>query len=157
MSNNDILRRIRYTFNFDDSSMIELFQLGGLEVTRAEVSSWLKKEDDPEMVSIYDKPLSAFLNGWIIRNRGRQEGIEMKPEKSLDNNATLRKIKIALNLKDTDMLELLDLAGFRFSKHELSALFRKPGQDQYKQCKDQVLRNFLYGMQLKYRPKHENG
>ncbi len=48
MTNNDVLRRLRYTFNFNDDKMIAIFALGGLEVTRAEISDWLKKEDDPE-------------------------------------------------------------------------------------------------------------
>jgi uncharacterized protein YehS (DUF1456 family) len=46
---------------------------------------------------------------------------------------------------------LLNLADFKFSRHELSALFRKPEQEQFRACKDQVLRNFLMGLQLKHR------
>jgi uncharacterized protein YehS (DUF1456 family) len=47
------------------------------------------------------------------------------------------------------------LRGFRLSKHELSAFFRNPTQPQYRECKDQVLRNFLMGLQMKYRPKDQ--
>ena len=72
-------------------------------------------------------------------------------EKTLTNNIILRKLKIALDLKDVDVLDMLDLAGIKFGKHELSAFFRKPSQKQYRLCKDQFLRNFLYGMELKYR------
>jgi uncharacterized protein YehS (DUF1456 family) len=54
-------------------------------------------------------------------------------------------------MKDEDILDALDLIGFRFGKHELSALFRKPEQSQYRPCKDQVLRNFLRGLQEKHR------
>ncbi len=61
------------------------------------------------------------------------------------------KLKIALNLKAEDVLDILELADFRISKHELSALFRRPGHKHYRECKDQILRNFLTGMQLKYR------
>jgi len=42
------------------------------------------------------------------------------------------------------------------SKHELSAIFRKPGQKQYRECKDQFLRNFLYGLQFKERPESKS-
>lgn len=79
MNNNDILRRIRYVFDFGDSKMIAIF--------------------------------------------GKAE----------------------------DVLGILELAEFRISKHELSAFFRKPGHKHYRECKDQILRNFLQGMQLKYR------
>ena len=61
MTNNDILRRLRFAFNFDDDTMMKLFALGGQEVTRAEVSNWLKKEEDEDHVGIYDKQLAVFL------------------------------------------------------------------------------------------------
>ncbi len=152
MSNNDILSRLRYTFDFSDDQMMQLFKLGGLEVSRAEVSDWLKREDDPEFMAIYDIDLAAFLNGLIIKKRGKKEGEEPKPEKTLSNNAILRKLKIALNMRNEDILEALASVDFKFGKHELSALFRKPSQAQYRPCKDQVLRNFLKGLQMKYRP-----
>lgn len=151
MNNNDIIRRLRYTFDFNDNKMIEIFGLAEETVTRAEISNWLKKDTDPEQVSLYDRPLAVFLNGFINLKRGKKEGPQAKPEKSLNNNLILRKLKIALNLKDTDILGILKLADFNLGKHELSAFFRKPTQKQYRLCKDQVLRNFLHGLQLKYR------
>jgi len=151
MNNNDILRSLRYTFDFGDDKMIALFEEGGHTTSRAEVSSWLKKEDDPDFKPIYDKELAAFLNGLIIDKRGKKDDQKPQPEKSLNNNTIFRKLKIALALKDEDILEILVLADFRFSKHELSALFRSPSQSQFRPCKDQVLRNFLRGLQLKLR------
>jgi len=151
MTNNDILRRIRYAFDFGDDKMIQLFALADEEVTRAEISDWLKKDDDPEFKPIYDKQLAIFLNGLINDKRGKREGEQPQPEKRLNNNIILRKLKIALNLKDEDIIELMLLAGLRISKHELSAFFRKPDHKHYRLCKDQFLRNFLIGVQKKYR------
>lgn len=151
MQNNDILRRIRYTFDLNDDKMMKAFAEGGIAATRAQVSSWLKREEDEDFVSLYDKHLATFLNGFIILKRGKRDGPQPKAEKTLNNNLILRKIKIALKLKDEDILEILKLADFRLSKHELSAFFRKPGQSQYRLCLDQVLRRFLQGLQLKYR------
>ena len=141
MSNNDVLRTLRYTFDFNDFVMMDIFSKGGLTVTREEVSNWLKKDD-----------LAAFLNGLIILKRGPKEDSTPVAEKTLDNNAILRKLKIALDMKDDDMLEVFALKSFRLSKHELSAFFRRPTQPQYRQCKDQILRNFLQGLQMKFRP-----
>ena len=155
MKNNDILRRIRYTFDFNDNKMMELFAKADYPATRAQISDWLKKEDDPAFRSLHDKYLAIFLNGLINDRRGKREGPQPKPEKTLNNNIILRKLKIALNLKDNEMLNLLSLAGLQISKHELSAFFRKPGQRQYRECKDQVLRNFLHGMQIRYREHEE--
>lgn len=151
MNNNDIIRRIRYAFDIDDSKMIETFALGDIKATRAEISSWLKKDIDPDYVAMSDFQMAAFLNGLIADKRGSREGSKPIPENQLNNNLILRKLKIALNLKDNDMLNLLALADIKISKHELSAFFRKPTQSQYRECKDQILRNFLRGMQMKYR------
>ena len=151
MKNNDVLRRVRYTFNFDDSKMIALFGLAGLEVTRAQISDWLKKDDDPDYRKCSDQNLAIFLNGLIIDKRGKKDGPQAEPETELSNNIIFRKLRIALNLQADDVLELVNRDDFRISKHELSAFFRKPGHKHYRECKDQVLRNFLKGIQLKYR------
>lgn len=155
MDNNDILRKIRYVFDFGDDKMIEIFKLAELEVTRAQVSDWLKKEDDPEFKGILDYQLATFLNGLITLKRGKKEGPQPVAEKKLNNNIVFRKLKIALNLRDEDILEIFKLVDLRISKTELSAFFRNPKQSQYKPCKDQFLRNFLHGMQLKYRVEKE--
>jgi uncharacterized protein YehS (DUF1456 family) len=152
MNNNDIIRSIRYTFDFSDNVMIDLFGLGGEIVTRADVSNWLKREDDPDYKGLHDIDLAIFLNGLIIHTRGKKEGDQPVAEKTLNNNMIFRKLKIALNMKDEDILAILSHVDRHISKHELSAFFRNPSQPQYRPCKDQVLRNFLQGIQLKHRP-----
>ena len=151
MNNNDVLRRVRYTFNFDDSKMITIFGLGGLEVTRAQISDWLKKEEDPDYRKCSDEQLATFLNGLIVEKRGKKDGPQPVPETTLNNNIVFRKMKIALNLQADDVLELVRQKDFQMSKHELSAFFRKPGHKHYRECKDQVLRYFLKGLQEKHR------
>ena len=151
MLNNDILRRIRYTFNFEDAIMIKIFGLADLEVTRAQISDWLKKDFDDDYQAINDKTFATFLNGLINLKRGKREGEQPQPEKQLTNNIILMKLKIALNLKSDDILDILSINDIRISEHELSAFFRKPGHKHFRECKDQVLRNFLKGIQAKYR------
>ena len=151
MTNNDILRRVRYSFDFDDSTMMKIFTHAGYPATRAEISDWLKKEDDEAFVKLNDRLLATFLNGLIIKKRGKKDGATPVAEARLNNNMIFMKLKIALNLKAEDVLELLALADFKLSKHELSAFFRKPGHKHYRDCKDQVMRHFLRGIQLKYR------
>ncbi len=157
MSNNDILRNLRYAFDFNDFVMMEIFGLAGQTVIRETVSNWLKKDDDPDFHPIYDQDLAAFLNGLIILKRGKKEDVQPKNEKSLNNNTIFRKLKIALNLRDEDILETLHKVDFRISKHELSAFFRKPTQNQYRVLHDQILRNFLRGINIKYRGNEETG
>ena len=151
MTNNDILRRIRYTFNFNDSKMIAVFSLADHQVTRGQISDWLKKDDDSAHQRCSDTHLAIFLNGLINDKRGKKKGPQPEPEQRLTNNIIFRKLKIALNLKAEDVLEILELANLRMSKHELSAFFRKSDHKNYRDCQDQILRKFLKGLQLKYR------
>jgi uncharacterized protein YehS (DUF1456 family) len=156
MKNNDILRRLRYIFDISDSNMISIFGLADLTVTRAQISDWLKKEEDPAYQKCNDTELSIFLNGFINDKRGKKEGTQPKPEKKITNNMVFTKLKIALNLKAEDVVALLESAEFRISKSELSAFFRKPGHKHYMECKDQILRLFLKGLELKYRDNDES-
>jgi uncharacterized protein YehS (DUF1456 family) len=131
--------------------MIALFSQAEREVTRSQVSDWLKKEDDPQQQPCDDKTLACFLNGLINEMRGKKEGAQPTPEERLNNNIIFRKLKIALDLKAEDVLRIMELAGFTIGKSELSAFFRKPGHKHYRLCEDQILRNFLQGMQLEFR------
>ncbi|MCH8106253.1 MAG: DUF1456 family protein [Proteobacteria bacterium] len=151
MTNNDVLRRIRYIFDFGDDKMIALFAQAECEVTRAQVSDWLKKEDQDDYQALSDSQLATFLNGLINDRRGKKEGAQPTPETELTNNIIFRKLKIALDLRADDILAIMKLADLRMSRHELSAFFRKRGHKHYRECKDQILRNFMKGLQVKYR------
>ncbi len=155
MTNNDVLRRARYIFDFNDSKMIAIFALADLQVTRTQISDWLKKDDDPAYQEIGDTLLATFLNGLIIEKRGKKDGPQPVPEKKLTNNIIFMKLKIALNLKAEKVLDILNLADIKLSKHELSAFFRKANHKHYRECQDQVLRKFLKGLQLAYRGDSE--
>ena len=156
MLNNDVLRRMRYILDFNDAKMIEIFGLADLHVSRAQVGDWLKQDDDPACQDCSDCQLAVFLNGLIIEKRGKKEGAQPTLEKKLSNNVIFIKLKIAFNLRAEDVIAILDLVDFTLSKHELSAFFRKAGHKHYRECKDQVLRNFLHGLQLEYRDSIES-
>lgn len=155
MTNNDILKRLRYVFNCSDTEMIEIYAMADFETNRAQVSNWLKKEEDGEFVAMNDVELALFLNGLINKNRGKREGEQPEPETYLDNNTILKKLKIALALKSDDLLAIFKLADIEMSQHELSAFLRNPNQMQFMTLNDQFLRNFLMGLQKKHRPEIE--
>ena len=150
MDNNDVLRRLRYIFDLNDDNMMATFVLANYTVTRAQISDWLKKDDHPEFKTILDYQLATFLNGLIIKERGKKDDKIPEPEKKLNNNIIFKKLKIALQYRDEDILEIFRLVDLRISKTELSAFFRNPKQNQYRPCKDQFLRNFLQGLQIKF-------
>jgi len=69
----------------------------------------------------------------------------------LDNNTILKKLRIAFEFKEEDMLHTLKLADFELSKPELSAFFRHEAHKHHRKCGDQVLRNFLQGLTVHFR------
>lgn len=151
MTNNDVFRRLKYAFNYNPEKIILLFNHVGVKIVKEDVSKYLEKDtEEKENTSLSDEQFASFLNGMIIENRGKKDGQIPVAEKELDNNIVFRKLRIALNLKDTDILALLKLSGLNFGKSELSAFFRKPGHQHYRNCQDQVLRNFLNGLFLKH-------
>jgi len=155
VENNYILRRLRYTFDINDKQMIKIWANADTEVTREQISAWLKKEDDTAYIACNDLNLAKFLNGFIIKHRGPSDGPQMKPESRLNNNIILRKLKIALTLRDDDVIEILALADKPIGKSELSAFFRKKGHPHYRDMQDQLLRRFMQGLQMKHRGDEE--
>ncbi|QIB49716.1 DUF1456 family protein [Pseudomonas sp. OIL-1] len=152
MTNNDILRRLRYTFDLRDTAVVDILALTDIDVSEEQVAAWLKREEDDGFLRMNDSDMVAFLNGFINFKRGKRDGAQQPQEKHLNNNMVLQKLRIALNLQAEGVLQMLELAGFRLSKHELSAFFRKPENKNYRECKDQILRKFLLGIQLHLRP-----
>jgi len=154
MTNNDILRRLRYALNFKDSEIVAIFKLSEHEIEQSALLDLLKKEGQEGYVDCSNDLLELFLDGLIILKRGRRDnkpGLAESLPTPLTNNAILKKLRIALDLKEGDMLAILKKANIHVSKAELTALFRRPGHRNHKACGDQFLRNFLKGLTIHYR------
>ncbi|MFD6438914.1 DUF1456 family protein [Peribacillus sp. NPDC060186] len=172
MHNHDILIRLRYALDIKNKDMVEIFKLGDIEVTREEVMQILTKPkdgydldtdmdeiEDEEGIKCNNMMLESFLNGLIIFKRGKQEPKPGQPQSPAPtakntesvNNILLKKLKIALTLTSEDMIDILEEAGVMITKGELSAILRKEGHRNYKECGDRYARNFLKGLALKYR------
>ena len=147
MTKNDILRRLRYAFEINDAEIVKIIAHTGEEVSIKEVMAWLKKETDHDCVEISDAMLCRFLDGFIIEKRGlRPDGTIPEPLEFLSNNEVLRKLRIALELRDEDMNAVFEKAEFVVTKAELSSFFRKEGHRNYRKCPEQVLRKFIQGL-----------
>ncbi|MEM6987556.1 MAG: DUF1456 family protein [Pseudomonadota bacterium] len=151
MSNNDTFQRIRHTFSLDDNALIDIFALADVTVSAAQVEAWLSP-DTGDRAELSDSDLASFLNGLITLKRGKNEGDPPKHERTLDNNKVLQKLRIALNLKADDTLEILRLSDIHLSKHELSALFRKADNKHFRACSDELLQGFLLGVHKSMQP-----
>jgi uncharacterized protein YehS (DUF1456 family) len=165
IDNNDMLIRLRYALDIKNIEMVEIFKLGGIDLTKEEALKVLTKTQDVENhdfvegedhIPCDDEMFESFLNGLITFKRGKQDpkpGQPERPELSYEhvNNLLLKKVKIALSLTSENMIEILELAGVKITKGELSALLRREGHKNYKVCGDRYARNFLKGLTLKYR------
>jgi uncharacterized protein YehS (DUF1456 family) len=173
MTNNDILIRLRYALNMKDQQIADIFKLGNYDVTIEEVKKILTKpkesfnsEDDHnryirenmDSIEVSYEMLDAFLNGFITYKRGKQEQKSDTPaqndvtmNENNVNNFLLKKVKIALSLTSEEMLDLFEKSGISITKTELSAVLRREGQRNYKECGDRYARNFLKGLAVKYR------
>jgi uncharacterized protein YehS (DUF1456 family) len=157
MTNNDKLRRIRYALDISDREVSNLFALAGYEITPIELEALFKKEDEVGFDECPDNIAALFLAGLIVSRRGQRDdtaddGNSRQAEKVvLSNNDILKALRIALQLKDQDIVDIMRLAKVAVSKSEVSALFRKRGHTNFRPCGDQFLRHFLAGLTQKYR------
>ena len=159
MNNNDVLKRLRYALNITDRKVVELFKLVDYDIPKPELESIFKTEGEEGYVECGDALIARFLDALVISRRGRRDipsrdGTSREAPRNgprLNNNDILKRIRIALELKDDDIALIMRSAGVEISKSELSALFRKQGHPNFRPCGDQFLRNFLVGLTAKYR------
>jgi uncharacterized protein YehS (DUF1456 family) len=147
MTHNDVLRSLRYLLKVNDAGLADIFRLGQREITGDEIVAFLKREDEDGYQACGDKAMAHFLNGLVTYKRGKDESRPPQPvELPVTNNTVLKKIRVAFELKDDDIIALLQRTGLTVSKGELSALFRRPDHRNYRACGDQLLRHLLRGL-----------
>ena len=154
MINNDVLRSIRYMLDLSDIKLVQITQLAepDFPLEKAEVLSYLKKDDDPDYSPCPDLMMAHFLDGLVVHCRGTSPNAPPRPPiDRITNNVVLKKLRVAFELKDADMHQAFLDAGFPVSKPELSALFRQADHRNFRPCGDQMLRNFLKGLTLRAR------
>jgi uncharacterized protein YehS (DUF1456 family) len=152
MINNDVLRSLRYSLNINDATVLEVFKQANYSLTQAELTAFLLPEEDLDRAPLTDEAMAHFLDGLVFFKRGKNDKLPAQPVQwPINNNLILKKLRVAFELKDADLHDILQAADFPVSKPELSALFRKEGQKNFRPCGDQLLRNFLKGLTLRLR------
>jgi uncharacterized protein YehS (DUF1456 family) len=147
VTHNDVLRSVRYLLNVSDTKVGDIVRLGGGEVSAADLVAFLKKEDEEGYRECGHELMARFLNGLVIYKRGKDESRPPQPvEVPVSNNVVLKKIRVAFELKDDDLVTLIEKGGLRVTKGELGAFFRRPDHRNYRDCGDQFLRNLLKGL-----------
>jgi len=149
MNNNDVLRSICLVLNLNDTATTNIFKLAGHDMSPAMISQFLKNENEDGYLDCNDQLMTLFLEGLIIHRRGKSEK-NLPPSNAsnspLTNNTIIKKLRIAFNLKEDDLLELMSLADYEVNKNEMGAFFRKSGHKHYRVCPDEFLMGFLVGL-----------
>lgn len=154
MINNDVLRAIRYMLGLSDGRVVEIIHLADAAspIGQGDVQAFLKKDGEPGCADCSNEVLALFLDGLVFHRRGKDGNKPPRPpEKHVTNNVVLKKLRVAFELKDVDMHQILESVGFPVSKLELNALFRQRDHKNFKLCGDALLRNFLQGLTMRMR------
>jgi len=149
MKNNDVLRSIRHILNISDTAILDIFRLALHKMDQTTASGLFKDEGEAGFMECTNNLLLLFLDGLITYRRGKSEGRPADTKgilPPLTNNVIFKKLRIAFDLKEDDLIELLSLADFDVSKNEVSAIFRKSGHKHYRECSDDFLMAFLVGL-----------
>lgn len=154
MRNDEVIRSIRYMLDINDVEVAQILKLRGYKPKREEIAAIFDESSGSKQKSkdSSDELMAYFLDGLILYRRGEDKNHPLRPiQTPVTNNMILKKLRVAFELKEKDMHDILESAGFSISKPELSALFRRKGHKNYRECGDQLLRYFLKGLTMRIR------
>jgi uncharacterized protein YehS (DUF1456 family) len=149
VTNNDVFRSLVQVLDVSESTVADIFKLAEHPVDQAKISGFLKADNDPDYLECNDNHMTLFLDGLITYRRGKSEKSPLKPKEifpPLTNNIIFKKLRIAFDLKEEDLVELMSLADYEVSKSELSSISRKAGHKHYRVCNDAFLMGLLVGL-----------
>ena len=147
MKTNDILYKIQKALNLSQEEILEAYELEAYSMESAHLDSLLKKRQEKGSKLCTYEELGVFLDGLFALKRGpspkKSDGNEVV---ELTNNLILKKLRIALELKEAETEIIFSLGEAELSKQQLASLFRKEGHKNFKECSDELLMAFLDGL-----------
>jgi uncharacterized protein YehS (DUF1456 family) len=147
LKTNDILYKIQKALNLSQDEILEAYRLIGHKMNATHLDSLLKRYQDQGFELCSYEELGVFLDGLVLLKRGPSP---KKPNSDevveLTNNLILKKLRIALELKEAETEIIFGLADIELSKQALKSLFRKEGHKNFKACSDELLMAFLEGL-----------
>lgn len=146
ISTNEIFYRIHKALNLSIDEMLKAYTLEEYKMEASHLEALLKRhKDDGFMLCSYEE-LGVFLDGFVTLKRGPSPKKKSEEAVELTNNLILKKLRIALELKEAETEIIFGLAEVELSKQQLASLFRKEGHKNFKACSDELLMSFLEGL-----------
>jgi len=147
LKTNDILYKIQKVLNLTQEEILEAYKLADYKIDATHLDSLLKRRQDEGSKLCSYEELGVFLDGFVILKRGPSPKKANNNESvELTNNLILKKLRIALELKEAETEIIFSLGEAELSKQQLASLFRKEGHKNFKECSDELLTAFLDGL-----------
>ena len=147
MNTNDILYKITKALTLTPKDILDIYKLEDYPMDETHLDGLLKRKYDKDFISCSYEELGVFLDGLIAFKRGESRDKPANDEAVvLDNNLIIKKLRIALNLKEYEIDLVFKLADIELTKQQIKSIFRNPNHKNYKVCSDELLDKFLEGL-----------
>jgi uncharacterized protein YehS (DUF1456 family) len=147
MKINDILFKIKTALSLENARLLEAYALLEYEMSEEHLNNILKKHQDKGYEEATYEELGIFLDALVILKRGPSDKTQDEDEVvELTNNLILKKIRVAMELKEAELVIIFALAEVTLTKRQIGSLFRKEGGKNFKACSDELLMAFLDGL-----------
>ena len=147
MNTNDILYKITKALSLSQDDILEIYKLEKYPMTQQRLDSLLKRKYDKDFELCSYEELGVFLDGLITYKRGQSPNKTSDDEAvELNNNLILKKLRVALELKEFEVDLILKLVDVELTKQQIKSLFRNPVHKNFKLCPDELLMVFLDGL-----------
>jgi uncharacterized protein YehS (DUF1456 family) len=146
MKINDILFKIKTALSLDDETIIKAYALAEYTMTPERLSNILKRRQDKGYEEATYEELGIFLDGLVTLKRGPSSTPKSDEAVALSNNLMMKKLRIALELKEAELVILFALAEVTLTKRQIGSLFRSEGHKNFKACSDELFMAFLEGL-----------
>ena len=147
MQTNDILFKLKKALSLENKQIIEAYKLADYEMKEDRLSNIMKRRQDKGFETATFEELGVFLDGLVLLKRGASDKVVNEDEVvELTNNLILKKVRVAMELKESELVILFALAEVALTKRQIGSLFRKEGGKNFKVCSDELLNAFLEGL-----------
>lgn len=146
ISTNEVLYRIQKALHLSLNDMMEAYTLENYEMRTSHLESLLKRRQDNDFMLCSYEELGVFLDGLVTLKRGPSPKKRSEEAVELTNNLILKKLRVALELRESEIEIIFGLVDVELSKQQLASLFRKEEHKNFKACSDELLMAFLEGL-----------
>ncbi|SHO81041.1 hypothetical protein MNB_SV-15-198 [hydrothermal vent metagenome] len=138
MQNSHIIKKISKALSLRKDDIQKIYKL--------EDKNYTLEDIDKILIETTYEDLGIFLDGLITLKRGKLDNPKKIVDVELTNNLILKKLRVALNLKSSEVIIIFSLVDIELKMSEVNALFRREGSKNYRVCSSKLLSIFLDGL-----------